>query len=153
MRSVPAGDHHQHRRGSGTMPGNTGRTLFGAILSRNSYFCPWKGAPAEGGAAKNPEGEKNRKIGSARSADEKNEASRGSYDTTMKPQLLRGMGGRPRLRHTRTHPPTSRQQFSSEVLGQISVVLSVFFLWLHQDIAMKVSVWEKKSRKELGRFS
>lgn len=37
---------------------------------------------------KNPEG-KNRKIGSIRSAQEKNEASRGSYDTIMKPQLLR----------------------------------------------------------------
>lgn len=44
----------------------------------------------EGGSVKNPEG-KNRKIGSIRSAQEKNEASRGSYDTIMKPQLLRSM--------------------------------------------------------------
>lgn len=39
---------------------------------------------------KNPEG-KNRKIGGVRNAQEKNEASGGSYDTIMKPQLLRRM--------------------------------------------------------------
>ena len=41
---------------------------------------------------KNPEGGKTRKIGSARSAEEKNEARRGLYDATVRPQLLRGTG-------------------------------------------------------------
>lgn len=151
MRSVPARDRHHRRRGSGTTPGNTGRTLTGPSFPQKVAFVLRKEHLREGGCVKKPEGgKKNRKIGSARSAEEKNEASRGSYDTTMKPQLLGGMGGCPRLKHA--HRPPSRQQFSSEVSGLISVVLSLFLLWLHQDIVTKVSLWEKKSRKEPGRL-
>lgn len=46
-----------------------------------------------------PRGGKKKKNWDARSAEQKNEASRGSYDTTVKPQLLRGMGGSSGLRH------------------------------------------------------
>lgn len=68
-----------------------------AILSQKSLLSSSERSVCSRWHLGDPRGGRNQKNWNARSAEEKNEASRGSYDTAVKLQLLRGMGGSPGL--------------------------------------------------------
>lgn len=121
-----------------------------AILSQKRGFHPQKGVPAGGDTLEIPEKGENRKIGMPEVLRRKTRPAGGR----MIPQWNHSCseGWEAALGSGITHRLISRQQFSSEVLGLISEVLSLFLFWLHHDILIKVSTWEKKSRKELGRL-
>lgn len=115
---------------------------FKAILSQKSLLSSSERNACTRWHLGDPRGGKNQKTWNTRSAEEKNEASRGSYDTTVKLQLLRGMGGSPGLRHA--HIGWFRGSSSALRSWVWFLKCSLFLLWLHHDILIKVSAWEKK---------
>lgn len=121
---------------------------FEAILSQKALLSSSERSACRRWHLGDPRGGKNQKTWNARSAEEKNEASRGSYDTTVKLQLLRGMGGSPGLRHA--HIGWFRGSSSALSSWVWFLKCSLFLLWLHHDILIKVSAWEKKTKKRTG---